>query len=74
MKFPTHGLVVEWLQFHPVTVRGTGSNPVGTAMSKRYSSSLVTFFKDVIVVAFHDFKEGVRRSMVVTKPPSMFDF
>ena len=23
--------MVEWLQFHPVTVRGTGSNPVGTA-------------------------------------------
>ena len=31
MKFPTYGPVVEWLQFHPVTVRGTGSNPVGTA-------------------------------------------
>jgi hypothetical protein len=25
------GFMVEWLQFHPVTVRGTGSNPVGTA-------------------------------------------
>jgi len=23
--------MVEWLQFHPVTVRGTGSNPVETA-------------------------------------------
>ena len=31
MKLPKHGPVVEWLQFHPVTVRGTGSNPVGTA-------------------------------------------
>ena len=31
--------MVEWLQFHPVTVRGTGSNPVETAnfiiMNKR---------------------------------------
>ncbi len=26
------GLMVEWLQFHPVTVRGTGSNPVETAI------------------------------------------
>ena len=23
--------MVEWLQCHPVTVRGTGSNPVGAA-------------------------------------------
>jgi hypothetical protein len=29
------GPVVEWSQFHPVTVRGTGSNPVGTAKEKR---------------------------------------
>ena len=28
------GLMVEWLQFHPVTVRGTGSNPVETANNK----------------------------------------
>jgi hypothetical protein len=34
---------------------------------------LVTFFKNVIVVAFHDFREGVRRSLDVTNPPSMFD-
>ena len=31
VKLPIHGPVVEWLQFHPVTVRDTGSNPVGTA-------------------------------------------
>jgi hypothetical protein len=28
-------------------------------LSKRYSLSLVTFFINVIVVAFHDFTEGV---------------
>ena len=26
--------MVEWLQFHPVTVRDTGSNPVGTAKGR----------------------------------------
>lgn len=26
-----HGPVVEWLQYHPVTVRGAGSSPVRTA-------------------------------------------
>ena len=38
-SFSAVGLMVEWLQFHPVTVRGTGSNPVETAnfiiMNKR---------------------------------------
>ena len=50
-----------------------GSIPAPSTKSKRYSESLVTFFQDVIVVAFHDFREGVRRSLGVTTPPSMFD-
>ena len=28
-----NGPLVEWLQYHPVTVCGTGSNPVWTARS-----------------------------------------
>jgi hypothetical protein len=34
---------------------------------------LVPFLNNGIVVAFHDFREGVRRRMGVTNPPSMFD-
>ena len=34
LRWGNFGLVVEWLQFHPVTVRDTGSNPVGTAELK----------------------------------------
>ena len=51
-----------------------GSIPAPSTKSKGYSESLVTFFINVIVVAFHDFREGVRRSLDVTNPPSMFDF
>jgi hypothetical protein len=43
-------------------------------MSKRYSVVLVPLLINGIVVAFHDFREGVRRRMGVTNPPSMFDF
>jgi hypothetical protein len=35
---------------------------------------LVPFLNNGIVVAFHDFREGVRRSLGLTNPPSMFDF
>jgi hypothetical protein len=34
---------------------------------------LVPFLNNGIVVAFHDYREGVRRSLGVTNPPSMFD-
>ena len=41
---------------------------------KRYPIDLVPFLNNGIVVAFHDFREGVRRRLGVTNPPSMFDF
>ncbi len=50
-----------------------GSIPFIRSRGKRYPIDLVPFLNNGIVVAFHDFREGVRRSMVVTKPPSMFD-
>ena len=40
---------------------------------KRYPIDLVPFLNNGIVVAFHDFREGVRRRLGVTNPPSMFD-
>ena len=35
--------MVEWLQFHPVTVRDTGSNPVGTAKHFKKITIMKTF-------------------------------
>ena len=50
------------------------SNLVSRSRGKRYPIDLVPFLNNGIVVAFHDFREGVRRRMGVTNPPSMFDF
>ena len=51
-----------------------GSIPFIRSRGKRYPIDLVPFLNNGIVVAFHDFIEGVRRSLGVTNPPSMFDF
>ena len=41
--------MVEWLQFHPVTVRDTGSNPVGTAKIK-YMKRIGVFLIVMIIM------------------------
>ena len=41
--------MVEWLQFHPVTVRDTGSNPVGTAKIK-YMKRIGVFLIVMIII------------------------
>jgi len=51
-----------------------GSIPFIRSRGKRYPIDLVPFLNNGIVVAFHDFREGVRRSLGLTNPPSMFDF
>ena len=41
-SLPTkYGSMVEWSQYHPVTVRGAGSNPVRTALLLFVISSLI---------------------------------
>ena len=52
-------MLVELVQCHLVTVEVTGSSPVHSAKSKRYSQSLVTFFINVIADASHGLIEEV---------------
>ena len=66
--------VAQLVEFQPSKLAVEGSNPFSRSMSKRYSVVLVPLLINGIVVAFHDFREGVRRRMGVTNPPSMFDF
>ena len=66
--------VAQLVEHNLAKVGVASSNLVSRSRGKRYPIDLVPFLNNGIVVAFHDFREGVRRRMGVTNPPSMFDF